>query len=255
LGGSLVPGNWRRGGTAEEIFKSIKIGYPEAGMPGFGALLPDAEVRELVAYLQEASRRPGSETARKTAGAPARDLSAAGETFVLEDVATGLETPWGIAWLPDGRMLVTERPGRLRILGTDGRMSAPVAGTPAVFAKGQGGLMDVAVHPRYAQNGWIYLSYSQPRPGGGGEAGFTAIARGKIVDGRWVEQQMIFETRRFELLHHPEQHSCNQYADHEAAKHIRPHSTGVTGLIVNDCPWLALILCSRFFVLGHILHQ
>ena len=193
LGGSLVPGNWRRGGTAEEILKSIKIGYPEAGMPGFGALLPDAEVRELVAYLQEAPRRPMSEPARKTAGSPARDLSAAGETFVLEDVATGLETPWGIAWLPDGRMLVTERPGRLRILGTDGRMSAPVAGTPAVFAKGQGGLMDVAVHPNHAQNGWIYLSYAQPRPGGGGEAGFTAIVRGKIVDGRWVEQQMIFE--------------------------------------------------------------
>jgi mono/diheme cytochrome c family protein len=75
LGGSLVDGKWRRGGTPEEVLRSIKTGYPENGMPGYGEALSEAEMRELVAYLQEAPRRSVSEPARKTAGAPPRDLT------------------------------------------------------------------------------------------------------------------------------------------------------------------------------------
>ncbi len=192
LGGSLVDGNWRRGGTPEEIFTSIKVGYPETGMPGYGGTLADGEVRELVAFLGELARRPATEPARKTAAAN-RELSAAGEKFVVETVVGGLDRPWGLAWLPDGRMLVTERSGALRLVEAGGRVSAPVAGTPAVFAQGQGGLLDVALHPDYATNGWIYLSFARPSPAGGKEAGFSAIVRGKIRDGRWVESQLIFE--------------------------------------------------------------
>jgi glucose/arabinose dehydrogenase len=96
-------------------------------------------------------------------------------------VAEGLEHPWGLAFLPDGRMLVTERPGHLRIVTPDGRISAPVAGLPAVDAGGQGGLLDVALDPHYADNGLVYWSYSEP--GQGLEAGRngTAVARGKLV--------------------------------------------------------------------------
>src|SRR5689334_25297369 len=88
----------------------------------------------------------------------------------VETVADGLEHPWGIAFLPDGRMLVTERPGRLRVVSTDGRVSAPLAGVPAVYPRGQGGLLDVTLHPDFARNRLVYFTYAEPGPGGAGTA-------------------------------------------------------------------------------------
>jgi glucose/arabinose dehydrogenase len=93
-------------------------------------------------------------------------------------VATGLENPWALAFLPDGRMLVTERPGRLRIVARDGTLSAPLAGVPAVAARGQGGLLDVILDPDHSRNRVIYLSYSEPGEGGAG----TAVARATLTD-------------------------------------------------------------------------
>jgi glucose/arabinose dehydrogenase len=94
-------------------------------------------------------------------------------------VATGLDTPWGLAFLPDGRMLVTERPGRLRIVSAKGELSAPVAGLPVVDARGQGGLLGIAIDPSFATNRLIYWSYAEPRDGGQNN---TAVARGVLVD-------------------------------------------------------------------------
>jgi len=91
----------------------------------------------------------------------------------VQEVATGLNMPWSFELLPDGRFLVTERPGALRIVGTDGKLSAPVSGLPQVFTGGQGGLLDVALDPDFATNRTIYFSYAEPRPGGNG----TALAR------------------------------------------------------------------------------
>jgi len=104
-----------------------------------------------------------------------RFSSSAGE-LAVETVARGLENPWGLAFLPDGRMLVTERPGRLRLVGADGRLSSPIAGVPNVAARGQGGLLDVVLDPGFAQNRTIYLSFSEPRPGGNG----TSVARARL---------------------------------------------------------------------------
>ncbi|HEX6091023.1 MAG TPA: PQQ-dependent sugar dehydrogenase [Gemmatimonadales bacterium] len=94
-----------------------------------------------------------------------------------EVVAEGLEHPWALEFLPDGRMLVTERPGRLRIVTSDGRISPPLTGVPEVAARSQGGLLDVALDPKFAENRLVYLSYSEP--GDGGEAG-TSVARGRL---------------------------------------------------------------------------
>ncbi len=107
----------------------------------------------------------------------------------VETMARGLEYPWGLAFLPDGRLLVTERPGRLRIVGRDGRVSAPLAGVPPVLARGQGGLLDVALDPRFWTNQLVYLSYAEP--GEGGTAG-TAVARGRLVDGGLESVQVIY---------------------------------------------------------------
>ena len=106
----------------------------------------------------------------------------------LVTVAEGLEHPWGIAFLPDGRALVTERPGRLRILAADGKVGEPLAGVPAVQAVNQGGLLDVALDPDFASNRLVYLSYTEPRDGGNG----TAVARGRLTEGGLADVEVIF---------------------------------------------------------------
>jgi glucose/arabinose dehydrogenase len=96
----------------------------------------------------------------------------------VESIANGLEHPWGLQFLPDGRMLVTERPGRLRIVGKDGKLSKPIVGVPEVAAVGQGGLLDVLLAPDFDKTGTIYFSYGEPR--GWFENG-TSVARAKLV--------------------------------------------------------------------------
>jgi glucose/arabinose dehydrogenase len=109
--------------------------------------------------------------------------------FRLVTVAEGLEHPWSLAFLPDGRALVTERPGRLRILGTDGQLSAPVDGVPEVHAINQGGLLDVAVDPDFADTRWIYLSYAEPL---GEKTNGTTVARARLRESALREIEVIF---------------------------------------------------------------
>jgi glucose/arabinose dehydrogenase len=103
-------------------------------------------------------------------------------------IVRGLEHPWGLAFLPDGRMLVTERPGRLRIVNDGVLDPDPVAGVPEVAAVGQGGLLDIALHPDYASNGWIYLSYAASGEGGVG----TELARGRLQGHRLTDVEVLF---------------------------------------------------------------
>jgi aldose sugar dehydrogenase len=110
-------------------------------------------------------------------------------TFQVETVAEGLEHPWSLAFLPDGRMLVTERPGRLRIVSADGAKSPPIKGVPRVFERGQGGLLDVALDPAFSSNNLIYLSYAEPGPGGGG----TAVARARLDGNSLADLTVIFQ--------------------------------------------------------------
>ena len=99
--------------------------------------------------------------------------------FDVVTVAEGLQNPWSLAFLPGGKMLVTERPGRLRVVSADGTLSAAVAGMPAVFSRGQGGLLDVVLDPAFAKTNLIYWSFSEPQADGTNN---TAVARGKFVD-------------------------------------------------------------------------
>lgn len=124
------------------------------------------------------------------------------QTFRMEVLARDLETPWALAFLPDGRILITERPGRLRVLQNGKLLADPVKGTPAVWEKQDGGLLDVEVHPQYARNGWIYLSYSEAMPGHVPTAALrdppsmTVIVRGRINRANaWVDQQVLFRAQ------------------------------------------------------------
>jgi len=122
--------------------------------------------------------------------APAFTEGQAQVTTVLE----GLEHPWSMAFLPDGGMLITERPGRLRVANAQGRLSAPLAGVPKVFAQSQGGLLDVVLSPDFAKDRLVYLSYAEA--GEDGKAG-TAVGRGRLADNgqRLEDFQVIFRQR------------------------------------------------------------
>ncbi len=114
--------------------------------------------------------------------------------FDLVTVAGDLQNPWGLAFLPNGKMLVTERPGRMRVVAADGKLSEPITGLPDVDARGQGGLLDVALDPNFASNSLIYWSYAEP----GEDGNNTAVARGRFVDGaqpRVENVQVIYRQR------------------------------------------------------------
>jgi len=111
------------------------------------------------------------------------------QAFRVVSLTRGLENPWSMAFLPDGRMLVTERAGRMRILDQNFNLDPkPIEGLPEVVARGQGGLFDVVLHPNYAENGWIYWAYNAPGAGGWG----TALARGKLQGHRMTNVQVLF---------------------------------------------------------------
>jgi glucose/arabinose dehydrogenase len=163
------------------------------------ALAACSAVAGLTLYAQVTSW-PGVDS--RAPNAPTQKPAFAGQTrapeqklnvqFDVVTVADGFQNPWGVAFLPDGKMLVTERPGRLRVVSANGAKSEPVAGVPAVDARGQGGLLDVTLDPKFAANKLVYWSYAEPREGG---ANNTAVARGTFVDGatpRVDNVQVIF---------------------------------------------------------------
>lgn len=214
---SLFNEPWLATMADTRLTASIRNGVPNTGMPAFGSLLTDDQIWQLVQYvrLQSGVLKTRPTFVADPSGVVLKTQKA---TVALEVVAAGLNTPWGLAFLPDGRMLVTERTvngGTLRIVDK-GTVSAPVAGTPRVHVQQDAGMFDVEVHPRYAENGWIYLSYAELLPGdtpppplaatadptaggrGGGRGGAVAPSMTTIVRGRlnarseWIDQQTIF---------------------------------------------------------------
>jgi glucose/arabinose dehydrogenase len=130
------------------------------------------------AFVSVAALSAAALIALSNARAEAQTFRSAAGALAVETFARGLEHPWAIAFLPDGRLLVTERPGRMRIIGKDGKLSPALAGVPKVFAASQGGLHDVVLDRNYAQNGTIYFCFAEPAQGGAR----TALARAKLVD-------------------------------------------------------------------------
>ena len=120
--------------------------------------------------------------------AAAQTFRSAAGNLTVETVASGLRHPWGLAFLPDGRMLVTERAGQMRIVTRDGKLSPPLAGVPRVFASGQGGLHDVALDRDFARNNTIYFCFAEPADGGAR----TSMARARLGEGKLDDMRVIF---------------------------------------------------------------
>ncbi len=153
-----------------------------------------------IAVAQGVDPRPPNNPEQKPASAGQTDAPEmkSNVAFDVVTVAEGLQNAWSLAFLPGGKMLVTERPGRLRVVSADGKLSAAVTGLPAVDARGQGGLLDVVLDPAFAKNNLIYWSYAEPKDGQPG-VNNTAVARGKFVDDaaapRVDEVQVIYHQR------------------------------------------------------------
>jgi len=112
-------------------------------------------------------------------------------TVEMTTLTENLSHPWGMTFLPDGSMLVTERDGILNHISADGSERTKIKGTPEVVARSQGGLLDVNIDPDFSNNGWIYISYSEPNQSGG-EGNSTAVMRGKLDGDQWVDGEVIF---------------------------------------------------------------
>jgi glucose/arabinose dehydrogenase len=188
LGRSLVDARWQQTTDDATIVATIAQGRPGTKMTPFGDVLNEQQIRHLVVWLREqgvaAQGKP-----EVIVDPDGHVVTAEQQSVKLEVLAKGLETPWGLAFLPDGRLLITERPGRLRVVDK-GRLLPPVEGIPPVWIQQDGGLFDVEVHPDYRRNGWIYLSLADPGPG---NTSMTEIVRGRIKNNKWVEQRVIYK--------------------------------------------------------------
>lgn len=191
---SLVDASkYKRGTNDFEISRSIREGYTNSGMPAMLQSMTEPELRAMVIFIRERMNQDFVNKTKFARPVPDKPVQSEEHTFTMELVADKLSTPWSLAFLPDCRILVTELKGSLRIIETNGNVSAPISGTPAVRYQGQGGLMEVALHPGYASNGWVYLSYSDRATNDqGNNVGLTAVVRGRIRDGQWIDQETIF---------------------------------------------------------------
>ncbi|HYP15758.1 MAG TPA: PQQ-dependent sugar dehydrogenase, partial [Opitutus sp.] len=196
---ALRGGRWQRARNDAEAMQIVVRGLPDAGMPAFGDALSEADRAALLAFMR--SSAPPQAPARSKGEA----VRTQRQNFAIETVASGFEVPWSIAFLPDGRLLVTERAGRLRIVD-GGKVSPPIQGIPRVWYRQDGGLLSVALHPDYAKTGWVYLSYSEP--GREPRTSMTKIVRGRVANLSWVDQETVWEADRRFYSHGNDHYGC-----------------------------------------------
>jgi glucose/arabinose dehydrogenase len=190
VGGNLIDDEWIHAQGDERIGEVIRNGLPDLGMLPFKDTIKDQDIRSLVIYLRELKhlaektprQRPSMDAVQETTH----------HRYRLGVFARGPERFWGMDFLPSGEIIATETDGGVRLIGPDGTLGERLRDTPAIRRHGQGGMLDVAVHPDYAKNGWIYLSFSESHEE---HRIMTAIARGRIRDGAWVDQEILFRAK------------------------------------------------------------
>jgi len=190
---SLLDNVWRHGGDHASLMRSIREGYPELGMPAFGATINDAEANGLIAYIHEMATRNVEPRVGEEKSLPEGVQHSEEHAYRIESVAEGLDVPWSLTFLPDRRILVTERVGRLRVI-ENGRLNPePIGGVPRVVVRDEAGLMSVVADPDFAHDPWVYLTLSDP---GEGETAMTKLVRGRLRDGQLTDLQTIFSIPR-----------------------------------------------------------
>lgn len=184
MGPALNDNEWKHGEDHHSISRVIRKGVPKAGMPAFSKSLSSKDIRALTIFIQEKVEEKQSQP-RATVSADS--FSAQGHQFKLEKVAEAPGELWGFDFLPDGDILATQVDGVLwRIRGGE---LHKVDGIPAVWRRGQGGLLDVQADPDYAKNGWVYLSFSDPES----DESMTKVVRGKVKEDQWQLQEVVYQ--------------------------------------------------------------
>lgn len=193
----FVDRDWQYGDSREAVFASIKYGNDDDGMPAYDTTFTDEEMYALTDYILNDAARIAENKPDKAALSEviySEDLA-----FRLDTVVRGLENPWGLAFLPNGDILITELSGKLLRKTTNNLVE--IAGLPPIKSRNQGGLMDVKLHPNYAENGWLYLSFSKPNPTNSGET-TTAVIRANLKENQLVNIEEIFEAQPYVTTSH-----------------------------------------------------
>lgn len=190
---SLVDEKWIHGSDDTTITRIIRDGVPGTSMQGYGDVLSSEQIRSLVVLVSEYRAIVKNDNQKalpvSSDGIKKTDL----HRFKLEHVVDAPGILWGLDFLPDGSMLVTQKDGKLWH-SEDGKNLNQISGIPEVWHHRQGGLLDVQAHPNYKQNGWVYLVYAENTGASdkGRDAGMTAIARGKISSGKWIDNEFVY---------------------------------------------------------------
>lgn len=177
---------WKYGNRQEDIYNSIETGYSDFGMLGYADTLTKKEMQNLARFIYLKL-----ELKEEDAFRPDKGFYVTEELQIRPDtVIKGLNVPWGLAFFPDGDMLINEREGKM-LRFRNGVLVAEIKGLPEIHADGQGGLMDIRLHPDYKSNGWIYFSYTGLQEKDK-KAWNTSVMRAKLKDNTLVEKQLLF---------------------------------------------------------------
>ncbi len=188
----LVKDKWLHGSTYNAIYRSIKSGIPNTEMKGWGNVLKDKQINALVNFIIASQKR----SAKAIAGIPSKIVT---RDYVLkvEKLDSGnTSTPWGIEFVNANTALISEKSGRIKWMVNGKIDTVSIHGLPATHTQsGTGGFMDIALDPKYFENGWVYLAYSHTNGNNldKNAPGMTKIIRGKIKDHEWTDQQTLFE--------------------------------------------------------------
>ncbi len=191
---SLVDDIWTHGSDDASIARVIAQGAAEGAMPAYGDVLTDDQIRSLVVMIRELRNRPRFDAAKLEAAGTDGRYSSRLADFTLTEVYATPGVLWGLDFLPDERMILSSRSGRIVI--TDGHTETVIRGTPAVHDEGDIGMLDLRLHPDYANNGWVYVAANvDGDPHTDDRRAMTEIIRARIRDGRWVDEERIFRAR------------------------------------------------------------
>ncbi|HMO61807.1 MAG TPA: PQQ-dependent sugar dehydrogenase [Ferruginibacter sp.] len=194
----FVTYDWKFGKTKSAIFKAVKYGYLNDGMPAYEATFSDAEIYALSDYLLGGIEK--AQNINTTATVSKGIFQTETVTIKTDTIASGMQVPWCIDFLPGGAMLVTDREGSLYKVDTDKKMYN-ITGVPKVVAKGQGGLLDVLLHPDFEKNHLVFLSYSKPKNEDASMA-TTAIMKATLEGNTLTGQQDIFVAQPYSSTRH-----------------------------------------------------
>lgn len=194
MAGSLLDDQWHTDGSDQALANAISGGIEGTSMPAFAETLSADAIRTLVVYIREA--RFNAESSQSQSFQLEQPVNTQYHTINTREVTSAEGVIWALDFLPDGTLIYTLRKGELWTLDVQGNKTQ-IKNTPEVWHSRQGGLLDVYPDPDYAENGWIYLSYSKlaGKNNNGHDVAFTAVVRGKIKNNQWVEQQTLFEAK------------------------------------------------------------